>query len=61
MLNLLTNLNCKTFSKKNLDLFDQRVKIGKKDSTRGSTREIIKIGLFRSIVFIFESNHRILI
>ena len=32
MLNLLRNLNCKTFSKKNLDLFDQREKKGKIES-----------------------------
>jgi len=57
MLNLLRNLNLKTFSKKNLDLFDQRAKIGKKDSTR----ENIKISLSWSIVFIFGINHKILI
>jgi hypothetical protein len=61
MLNMLRNLNWKTFPKKNLDLFDQRAKIGKKDSTHGSTRETITIGLSQSIVFIFEINHKILI
>ncbi len=54
MLNLLRNLNCKTFSKKNLDLFDQREKKGKIESTRGLTPRNYENLIFKAKSYFFE-------
>jgi hypothetical protein len=45
------------FSNKNENLNGQRAKLGKKDTTRGSTRKLNFNALFRSIIIIFQNSY----
>ena len=54
------NLNYKTFSNKNVDLFDLRAKVGTR-AARVDPVEIIKISLSRLIDFVFQNIHKLLI